>query len=258
MLHALPDLIRTVAAFVVVLGVLVFVHELGHYLAARWVGVHVETFSIGFGRALFGWTDRHGTAWKVAWIPLGGYVRLHGQERPEDATDAARALWQTGRTFNEKSVGRRAVVIAAGPIANFLLAMVLFAGLFATAGRPMATATVGDVVAGGAGAVAGLVKGDRIDVMDGVPTPRFDDVQRIVASHPGRPLPMKVHRGDADLALTATPEGRDDGHGQQVGLLGIRSGGTAFERLTPLRAVAAGSRRPGRSRCRPSRASARC
>ena len=243
MLHAIPDLmhlIRTVLAFVVVLGVLVFVHELGHYLAARWMGVHVETFSIGFGRAIFGWTDRHGTAWKVAWLPLGGYVRLHGQERPEDVTDETRASWQAGRTFHEKAVGRRAVVIAAGPIANFILAMVLFAALFGIAGRPVGTAVVGEVVAGGAAEAAGLQKGDRILTIDGSPITRFDDIQRIVVSHPGQKMSVVLHRGEADLTLQATPEARDDGHGKQVGLLGIRSGGTEFEPLSPGAAVVAG------------------
>ena len=127
MFDFLPEFLRTPVAFGIVLGVLVFIHELGHYLAARWCGVHVETFSIGFGRALVSWTDRVGTVWKIAWIPLGGYVKLHGQERPEDVTDEDRALWQPGRTFHEKRVGARAIVIAAGPVANFLLAAVLFA-----------------------------------------------------------------------------------------------------------------------------------
>lgn len=240
MLHAIPELFRTVVAFVVVLSVLVFIHELGHYLAARWVGVHIETFSIGFGPPIFGWTDRRGTAWRVSWIPLGGFVRLHGQERPEDVSDATRALWQHGRTFHEKSVGARAIVIAAGPIANFLLAMVLFAALFGIAGRPVATANVGDVVADGPAARAGMMKGDRIDSIDGTKTPRFDDLQRIVLAHPGQALSIVVHRGDADRTLTATPDSRDDGHGKTVGLLGIRSGASEFERLSPVGAVVAG------------------
>lgn len=240
MLHAIPDLFRTIIAFVVVLSVLVFVHELGHYLAARWMGVHVETFSIGFGRPIFSWTDRRGTAWRISWIPLGGFVRLHGQERPEDVSDASRALWQVGRTFHEKSVGARAIVIAAGPIANFLLAIVLLTVLFGVAGRPVATATVGEVVADGPAARAGLVKGDRIDSIDGTLTPRFDDLQRIVQSHPGQALVMTVRRGDAEQTLTATPDSRDDGQGKMVGLLGIRSGGTELERLSPVGAVVAG------------------
>src|SRR5271165_3184727 len=100
----LPDPLRTVLAFALVLGVLVFVHELGHYLAARLCGVFVEAFSIGFGRSLLAWTDRRGTRWKIAWLPLGGYVKLHGQERPEDVAPEVRASWRSGETFHEKSV----------------------------------------------------------------------------------------------------------------------------------------------------------
>ena len=116
---------------------LVFVHELGHYLAARWRGVRVETFSIGFGRAITSWTDRSGTVWKLAWLPLGGYVKLHGQERPQDVSEEVRAGWIPGQTFHDKSVLSRAIVVAAGPVANFLLAMVLFAGLFIAIGKPV-------------------------------------------------------------------------------------------------------------------------
>src|ERR1700710_595901 len=130
-MHALPELLRTVLSFAVVLGVLVFIHEMGHYLAARWRGVHVETFSIGFGRAWATWLDSRGTIWKLGWIPLGGYVKLHGQERAEDVAPEIRAQWMAGRTFQEKSVLSRAIVVAAGPLANFLLAIVLFIGLFA-------------------------------------------------------------------------------------------------------------------------------
>ena len=173
------------------LGVLVFVHELGHYLAARWCGVHVEVFSIGFGPAIATWRDRVGTVWKLAWLPLGGYVKLHGQERPEVSprNRASRAVaascagvarpqprasrsragreasrWIPGRVFHEKPVGARALVVAAGPIANFLLAMVLFALLFATAGRPVILPVAGDVLADSAAARAGIQADDRIAV----------------------------------------------------------------------------------------------
>ncbi len=101
LLHTVSDVLRFPLAFVVLLGPLVFIHELGHYLAARWRGVHVEAFSVGFGRTLIGWTDKHGTDWKISWLPLGGYVRLNGQERPEDVTDEVRAKWIPGRTFLE-------------------------------------------------------------------------------------------------------------------------------------------------------------
>jgi regulator of sigma E protease len=240
LLNFLPEFARTIVAFAIVLGVLVFVHELGHYLAARWRGVHVEAFSIGFGRALATWTDRRGTVWKLAWIPLGGYVKLHGQERPEDVPADVRALWIPGKTFHEKEVLSRAIVVAAGPIANFLLAMVLFAGLFATAGRPVAIPVVGDVIADSAASHAGLQTGDRITRIDDTPIARFEDIQRIVASHPGVPLTMHVTRGGADETLSVTPQSQTASDGSKTGLLGIRGGNTEFERLNPAEAVVGG------------------
>ena len=114
---SIVDFGRAGASFIVVLGVLVFVHELGHYLAARWQGVHVEAFSIGFGPSIASWRDRLGTVWKLSILPLGGYVKLHGQERPQDVAPEVRATWQEGRTFHSKSVGSRAIIVAAGPVA---------------------------------------------------------------------------------------------------------------------------------------------
>ncbi|MBV9539334.1 MAG: RIP metalloprotease RseP [Acidisphaera sp.] len=236
----LPEFARTVVAFAVVLGVLVFFHELGHYLAARWRGVHVEAFSIGFGRPLATWTDRRGTVWKLSWIPLGGYVKLHGQERPDDVPADVRALWIPGRTFHEKQVGSRAIVVAAGPIANFLLAIVLFAGLFATAGRPVPTPVVGEVIADTAASRAGLEKGDRITDIDGTPIKRFEDIQRIVSSHPGVALRVEIERGGAPETLSVTPTPEVQSSGRTIGLLGIRGGETEFQQLSPGQAVVAG------------------
>lgn len=238
----LPHLIaffRTVLAFVVVLGVLVFVHELGHYLVARWRGVYVEVFSIGFGRAIAAWTDRVGTLWKVGWLPLGGYVKLHGQERPEDVPERLRARWIAGRTFHEKSVGSRALVVAAGPAANFLLAVVLFAGLFAIAGRPVTSPEVGKVLEGSGADRAGLQPGDRFVAIDGVPIKRFEDIQRIVTTHPDQQISVLVERAGRQIALTATTQDRIAA-GQRIGMLGISAGPTKFERLSPPRAIAAG------------------
>ncbi|KAA5614212.1 RIP metalloprotease RseP [Rhodovastum atsumiense] len=235
----MPDFLRTPVAFVIVLGVLVFIHELGHYLAARWVGVHVETFSIGFGRAIASWTDRRGTLWKVAWIPLGGFVKLHGQERPEDVSAEERALWQPGRTFHEKTVGARALVVAAGPAANFLLAAVLFAFLFAATGRPVNVPVVGEVVAGSAAARAGLQVGDRIEAIDGAAITRFEQIQQIVAASPGRQLRLDVASGGASHDVLLTPDTREAG-GRQVGVLGIRANAVEYEQLSLLEAVPAG------------------
>lgn len=235
----LPDFVRTILAFLVVLGVLVFVHELGHYLAARWRGVHVETFSIGFGRAIARWTDSAGTVWKLAWLPLGGYVKLHGQERPEDVPQEVRDAWQSGRTFHEKGVGSRAIVVAAGPVANFLLAIVLFAGLFMVAGRPVAVPVVGEVLPDSAAAKAGLQAGDRVEAIDSAPIRRFEDIQRIVAARPDEVLHLTVRRGEADQQLDVHTGVRDDG-GVRAGVLGIRGGNTEYERMGPVAAIGAG------------------
>ncbi len=219
MFNALPSPLNFALPFVIVLGVLVFFHELGHYLAARWRGVHVEAFSIGFGRALASWTDSRGTQWKVAWIPLGGYVKLHGQEQPAEVDQQTRDQWQPGRTFHDKQVGSRAIVVAAGPIANFVLAAVLFAVLFATAGEPVLPPTL-YVAPDSAGARAGLETGDRVTAIDGQPTARFDEVDQAVTTHMGRQLVLQVRRGGENTSVTVVPEPHLV-RGRQIGDLGI-------------------------------------
>jgi regulator of sigma E protease len=228
--HLFPDLLRTVAAFVVVLGVLVFFHELGHYLAARWRGVYVEAFSVGFGRTIFSWYDRHGTNWRVSWLPLGGYVKMHGQERPEEVSDEVRASWKDGQTFHEKSVLSRAIIVAAGPIANFVLAMVLFAGLFMAVGRPVTSPVIGEVLPDGAAAHAGLMANDRIEAISGAPIRSFEDIQRIITAHPVETLTVTVKRDGVDKDFAVTTEAREVG-GKRVGLLGIRGGTVDYEPL---------------------------
>jgi regulator of sigma E protease len=230
-LNAVPDFVRSAAAFVVVLGVLVFVHELGHYLAARWRGVRVEAFSIGFGRAIKSWTDRHGTVWKIAWLPLGGYVKLHGQERPQDVSDDVRAGWEPGRTFHDKSVLSRAIVVAAGPIANFLLAMVAFAALYIAVGKPITRPVIGDVVADGAAARAGLMVKDRVVAIGSEPIATFEDLQRVITSHPAETLSMTIKRDGVDRQVTVTTESRDAG-GRKVGLLGVRGGEVDYQAVS--------------------------
>jgi regulator of sigma E protease len=238
----LIDLVRNGGAFVVVLGILVFVHELGHYLAARSQGMHVEAFSIGFGPKIFGWTDRVGTLWKVSWLPLGGYVKLHGQERPEDVAPEVRAAWKPGRTFHGKSVGSRAIVIAAGPIANFLLATVLFSALFMAIGRPVPTAgpVVGDVSVGSAGEKAGLLAGDRIEIIDGTPIGSFEDLRRVVSGKPGQTVALSVRRGGEVRSIPATIDSRKVADGGAVGVLGVR-GATEYQPVGPLQAIATGA-----------------
>ena len=231
MLSFIPDVIRSAAAFIVVLGVLVFVHELGHYLAARWRGVRVEAFSIGFGTPIASWTDSRGTIWKVSWLPLGGYVKLHGQENPKDVAPEVRAAWVPGQTFHDKPVLSRAIVVAAGPIANFLLAMVLFAGLFMAMGEPVPLPVVGGVVANSAAARAGLIANDRVVSINGQHIDTFEDLKNIVAAHPSERLSVQINRDGVDKQVDVTPDAIDSGN-RKVGLLGVRGGSVEYRAVS--------------------------
>lgn len=232
----LPEPFRTILAFVVVLGVLIFVHELGHYLAARWRGVHVERFSIGFGRALATWQDRRGCEWRIGWMPLGGYVKMHGMEHAGGAPPEP-GTFRPGESFHEKSVGDRAIVVFAGPAFNFLLAAVLFAVIFATIGKPIGSTAVQTVVAGSAAEQAGLAPGDRILALDGERVTRFDELQRHIQPRAGQPVEILLRRGDAEVKVVATPAAREDGRG----MLGVTGGAVERERLDPFSAVAQGT-----------------
>ena len=242
----LPEPFRTIVSFGVVLGVLIFVHELGHYLAARWRGVHVERFSIGFGRAIAQWVDKRGCEWRIGWIPLGGYVKMHGMEHAGEA-EPDPATYRPGEAFHEKSVGDRAIVVFAGPFFNFVLAALLFAGIFATAGRPVQNPVerpedqmvVGRVLPQSPAAVAGLRAGDRILALDGTPVSQFAELQRYIETRPGQPVSLLVRRGDQELTVTPTPTVRgEDGRGR----IGVQGGGTIQrERLDPVSALAAGT-----------------
>lgn len=233
----LPDPFRTILAFVVVLGVLIFVHELGHYLAARWRGVHVERFSIGFGRAIASWNDRRGCEWRIGWIPLGGYVKMHGMEHAAD-TPPEPGTYRAGESFHEKSVGDRAIVVAAGPAFNFLLAAVLFAVLFATYGKPYGSTAVQTVVAGSAADRAGLVPGDRILALDGERVTRFEELQRHIQPRAGQPVEILLRRGETEVKVVATPAARpDDGRG----MLGVTGGAIERHRLDPFSAAYEGT-----------------
>ncbi len=239
MLTAIPEFVRSAAAFVVVLGVLVFIHEMGHYLAARWRGVRVEAFSIGFGQAITSWTDKRGTVWKLAWIPLGGYVKLHGQERPQDVSAEVRAKWIPGQTFHDKSVLSRAIIIVAGPAANFLLAMVLFAGLFVALGTPVALPVIGVVVPDSAASKAGLIVNDRVIEIAGQPIGTFEDLQRTIAAHPSETVEMIIQRNGVRQTLPVTTQSRESG-GHQVGLLGVRGGEVEYRHVGVLDAIGDG------------------
>src|SRR5438128_2807062 len=177
-------LIGYIVPFLFVLTIVVFFHELGHFLVARWAGVKVLTFSLGFGPELAGFNDRRGTRWKVSAIPLGGYVKFFGDEG-EASTPSAETLAnmteeERAGSFHHKRVGPRAAIVAAGPIANFLLAIAIFTCLFTFIGKPSTTARVDQVEPGSAAAVAGFQSGDVVTAIDGSKIGSFSDMQRIV------------------------------------------------------------------------------
>ncbi len=239
MLHDLPDLLRTLAAFGVVLGVLIFFHELGHYLAARWRGVKVDAFSLGFGPAIARRTDKHGTVWKLCVLPLGGYVKLHGQERPQDVSDETRAGWVRGQTFHDKPLASRAIVVAAGPVANFVLATVVFALLFGVIGRPVTLPIVDQVIAHSAAAGAGLHVGDRITSVDTTPIANFQQLQRVIAARPDTRVTLGLQRAGKGMTVTLKTGARTL-DGRTLGVLGVAGDQMAYQPLSPLAALGDG------------------
>ena len=233
----------TLIAFLLVLSILVFVHEFGHYYVARWNGVAIEVFSIGFGPEAFGFTDKAGTRWKFSIIPLGGYVKMFGDanaaSQPGDADHIPKD--QRHKAFPCKSLGQRAAIVAAGPIANFLFAIVALAGLFAIVGQPYTPPVVSEVVEDSAAKAAGLQAGDRIVEIDGQSVSRFETIKRIVALNPDKALPLTVERGGREVALTATPRRTtvtdQVGNNHTIGRLGVRVEGIEFRRPDPVTAV---------------------
>lgn len=235
------SILTSVAAFLLVLTVLVFVHEMGHYLVARWRGVRVETFSIGFGREIVGWNDRTGTRWKISWLPLGGYVKFFGDAGVASGAASEVPAEERQFSFHHKPVGSRAAVVVAGPAANFLFAIALFAVLFMTVGQPFTTPVIDEVQPDTVAAQAGFRGGDRLIEVDGFGVSRFEDLMQIVLTSPGRPMTFVVERDGQRLTLNATPGTRiltdRSGKAREVGYLGVRSAGFEQVRRGPAEAV---------------------
>lgn len=238
--------VRAVVSFVFILGVIVFIHEMGHFLVARWNKVRIEVFSIGFGPEVFGWNDRHGTRWKVGLLPLGGYVRFFGDANAasmpgEDAptlSEAERAV-----SFHHKRLFQRAAIVFAGPFANFLLAIVILGVLFATIGQRITPPDISMVKPDSAAAAAGFQPGDLILSIDGKPISRFEELQQVVRDSAGVPLTMVVRRDGREVPLVVTPRSveRTDRFGNvlRFGELGVGRTGVVYVRLNPLAAVGA-------------------
>ncbi|ABE40078.1 RIP metalloprotease RseP [Rhodopseudomonas pseudopalustris] len=229
-----------VVPFLFVLTIVVFFHELGHFLVARWNGVKVLTFSLGFGPEIAGFNDRHGTRWKLSAIPLGGYVKFFGDDSeastPSNDSLSKMSADERSVSFHHKGVGPRAAIVVAGPLANFILAIVLFTFLFAVFGVPSTSARVDAIQPGSAAEAGGFQAGDVILAIDGSPIHSFLDMQRKVGGDAGREMKFTVQRGSSTIDLKATPELREIkdrfGNVQRLGILGISRSTTANEATT--------------------------
>jgi len=202
--------VLAVVSFLVVLSIVVFVHEFGHFLVARWCGVSVRTFSIGFGKEICGFTDRKGTRWRIAWIPLGGYVKFVDDEnaasQPSAETLARLTPEERRGAFQAKPIWQRAAVVFAGPAANFLLALVIYTAVNFTVGIHTIAPRIGEVKPGMPAAAAGFQPGDLITSIDGEAIEGFEDVQRIIAGNGNRKLHFGIDRSGEKLTLEVTPQ----------------------------------------------------
>ena len=243
-------LLDNVLPALVVLTAVVFVHEMGHFLVARLCGIRVAAFSIGFGRELFGYTDRRGTRWKVSAVPLGGYVKFEGDDNaasiPDPETLAATPMSERAGLFHFSPLWKRFLVVAAGPASNFILAVLVFAGLFVLVGRPHILPIADTVMPDSAAERAGIEPGDRIVSIDGNHIESFMDLQGIIMLAADEPLKIIVDRNGQDVTLTATPERQEMpdrlGGTHRIGVLGITGPAGEFRRDDPLTAIVEGGR----------------
>lgn len=234
---AAPGVLYTAFVFIFVIGLLVFVHEFGHYAMARAFGIRVEAFAVGFGKEVIGWTDRNGTRWKLGWIPMGGYAKFAGDmneaSQPDESLKARVSEADRADLFMFRPLWQKTLVVAAGPGINFLFAILIFAAFFLTYGHQITPPVAGQVVAGTPAAEAGLRAGDRFVSIDGQGVARFEDVMRIVAINPGQPMRVDIERDGQSITKTILPdivEERDRfGNEYRRGMLGIASGQRVVE-----------------------------
>jgi len=221
--------IGTLIPFLFVLTVVVFVHEMGHYLVGRWCGIGVTAFSIGFGPEIVGFNDRHGTRWKLSAIPLGGYVKFVGDMNATSTPDAEEVNRLSdrdkARAFHTQPVWKRALTVFAGPFFNFLLTIAVFAVMFSIYGRYVMEPVVAEVRPDSPASAAGFQPGDRFVSVDGTIVETFSDVQRLVSGRAGDPIVFVVRRGDEEVTLVATPEVMEQtdalGNLVKVGAIGV-------------------------------------
>ena len=239
-----------VPAFIAVLTVIVFVHEMGHYLVARWCGIAIQTFSLGFGPEIVGFNDRHGTRWKISVIPLGGFVRFVGDmnaaSMPDPELVAALPEAEQKRLFVNKNVWQRIAVVVAGPASNVIFTFVVLYGLLLGYGQYTIPPIVGDISWGGVAMQSGLLPGDKIVAVDGFGVRGFEDFQRLISTAPGRPVTIVLDRDGVNRTIVLTPQIADDtdrfGNAHRIGRIGVtrnvEQSDITLYRPNPIEAVA--------------------
>lgn len=247
-----PGFLFYLIAFALVLGPLVFLHELGHYAAGRFFGIKAEAFSVGFGREIGGFTDKRGTRWKFGWLPLGGYVRFAGDMNPAGQPTPewlSLPAAERAQTFQAKPLWQRAIVVAAGPVTNFVVAILILAAFFVAYGRPDTPAVVAAVQDGSPAATAGILPGDRVVSIGGRAVENFNDVAKYVVMRPGEAVDLQIDRGGQVTDLTATVGVRKlrdrFGNEERIGVLGVQSGPQVAKPVGILEAPWAGIQQTG-------------
>ncbi|MGZ8999183.1 MAG: M50 family metallopeptidase, partial [Allosphingosinicella sp.] len=248
-----PGIFWTILSFLLVIGPLVFIHEMGHYLVGRWFGVKADAFSIGFGREITGWTDKRGTRWKIGWLPLGGYVRFAGDMNP--ASQPSRE-WlelppeERARTFQSKPVWQRFLIVLAGPAVNIVFALIVLTGFVMAYGEPRTPPLVASVVKGSAAEQAGLRAGDRITAIDSTRVAHFEDIGRLIVLRANEPVRISFTRDGRNYAVEALPRTKDEqdefGNKFSRGVLGVnRVARQVIEPVPLLQAVPTAARQIG-------------
>jgi regulator of sigma E protease len=244
-MDAILTFAHTAISFLIIISIIVFIHEFGHYLAARLCGVKIEAFAIGFGKEIFGWTDRKGTRWKICIAPLGGYVKMFGDASEASTPDfeAMERMSELERkvSFQHKKLWQKAIIVSAGPIANFLTAIIIFTTLTMTTGLSTTKPIVGGVLENSAAAEAGLQNNDEILTIDGKEVRKFDNISPMIMTNLGEEVTLEVRRGEEVIQVQLTPKmvTSDDGLGNKVSrpMFGISSQKITSEDVSLLQAV---------------------
>lgn len=240
-------LLHTALSFFVIISVIVFIHEFGHYWVARKFGVKIDAFSIGFGPEIYGWTDKHETRWKIGMFPLGGYVKMYGDAGAASTPDTGKIQKMTKKqragAFEFKPLYAKTAIVAAGPAANFVFAIIILTVFFMVFGRPESAPVIGEVLKGSAAEAAGFKKGDTLLELGDINITRFEDIRRVAQLNPDIALGFKLSRDEKIIEGTVIPklsETKDIfGNSVKVGLIGVGSGAQTYRKLNPLQSFGA-------------------